>query len=80
MRKTLLVVALSLAVAGLAPLSASAAPMQSMKPGVTAGAGVLEQAHWRGIRRCRYWRRECAYRWGWGTPRYWRCLHRHGCW
>jgi hypothetical protein len=30
-------------------------------------------------RRCRYWRRECAHRWGWGGWRYRRCLIRHGC-
>lgn len=30
-------------------------------------------------RRCRYWRRECAFRWGWGGWRYRRCLFRHGC-
>jgi hypothetical protein len=29
--------------------------------------------------RCRYWRHECARRWGWGTRRYYRCLWRHGC-
>lgn len=30
-------------------------------------------------RRCRYWRRECADRWGWGGWEFRRCLYRHGC-
>lgn len=29
--------------------------------------------------RCHSWRRECADRWGWGGPRFRRCLWRHGC-
>jgi hypothetical protein len=29
--------------------------------------------------RCRAWRNECADRWGWGGPRFRRCLWRHGC-
>lgn len=29
--------------------------------------------------RCGAWRRECAYRWGWGGPGFRRCLWRHGC-
>jgi hypothetical protein len=40
---------------------------------------------WRCLKRvrvhryCRNWRGECAERWGWHTPRYRRCLRRHGC-
>lgn len=33
----------------------------------------------RGWGRCRAWRRECADRWGWGGPRFRRCMWRHGC-
>ena len=29
--------------------------------------------------RCRYWRRECADRWGWETRDYWRCMRRRDC-
>jgi hypothetical protein len=28
---------------------------------------------------CRFVRRECAERWGWGTRRFYRCLERRGC-
>jgi hypothetical protein len=29
--------------------------------------------------RCRMWRRECSVRWGFRTPRYFRCMGRNGC-
>jgi hypothetical protein len=29
--------------------------------------------------RCRMWRRECSVRWGFRTPRYFRCMVRNGC-
>lgn len=35
--------------------------------------------HYYGGGRCRYWRHECAGRWGWSSPGYDRCLWRHGC-
>lgn len=54
----------------------SAAPIASQP--ITVEEGVLQQVHWRG-RRCRSWRRRCAYRWGRGTWRYRRCLRRHSC-
>src|SRR5215471_16447652 len=28
---------------------------------------------------CSRWRRECADRWGWRTPRFYICLERRGC-
>jgi hypothetical protein len=28
---------------------------------------------------CRWWRQECAARWGWGTWRFDRCMGLHGC-
>ena len=28
---------------------------------------------------CSRWRRECADRWGWRTPRFYVCLERRGC-
>jgi hypothetical protein len=62
----------------LAPADASAASApQSTLPGATAASGTLvEKVHWR---RCRAWRHECAARWGWRTPMFFRCLGRHGC-
>jgi hypothetical protein len=66
------------AVAYFAPLSA--APPVAQPAGIEAADNSLvQQVHWRGYRRCRHWRRECAERHGWGTRRYHRCLWRHGC-
>jgi hypothetical protein len=63
------------------PISATAAPAmpQSRIVDVAADAGaLLQKAQW-GHRHCRYWRHECAARWGWRSPRFFRCLARHGC-
>lgn len=69
----LMVMAVALAPAGA---SAASAP-QSVLPGATATDGTLvEKVHWR---RCRAWRHECAARWGWRTPMFFRCMGRHGC-
>jgi hypothetical protein len=57
----------------------AAAQPAALRPTLTAGtaAGALvEKAQWR---YCRYWRHECARRWGWGDYGYRRCLWRHGC-
>jgi hypothetical protein len=64
--------------AAFSPTGASAASMpQSRLPGLTTSEGSLvQQAQWG---RCRFWHRECAARWGWRTPGYFRCLYRHGC-
>jgi hypothetical protein len=62
------------AAAYFAPVSA--APFTPQQPAAAADAGLVQQVRWR---RCRYWRHECADRWGWGTGRYYRCLWRHGC-
>jgi hypothetical protein len=37
---------------------------------------LLEPAQ---FRRCHFWRRECAARWGWGNRRFRRCLIQRGC-
>ncbi len=29
--------------------------------------------------RCLRWNEKCAWRWGAATPRYFRCMWRHGC-
>jgi len=63
------------AAAFLAPVSATPfAPQANV-----AAEGLVQEVHWRGRRHCRYWRNECAARWGWGTDRYYRCLWRHDC-
>ena len=58
--------------------TAAAAPV-ALDPtlSVTGLAGSLvAKAQWR---YCRYWRHECARRWGWGDYGFRRCLWRHGC-
>jgi hypothetical protein len=32
-----------------------------------------------GVGRCSYWSSDCAYRWGWGSSAWYRCMWRHGC-
>jgi hypothetical protein len=67
----------------LAPIGAPAAPAMPQTRIVDMDGGALVQkAQWGygyGYRHCRYWRHECANRWGWRTPRFFRCLARHGC-
>jgi hypothetical protein len=68
---------------GLAVVGVFGAPMASAAPQAPSlsveNAGVVQQAQWWDIDRCRAWRRECADRWGWGSERFHRCLWRHGC-
>ncbi|MGQ0455465.1 MAG: glycosyl hydrolase family 5 [Hyphomicrobium sp.] len=66
--------------------SASSATAAPFIPEVSGHQSIVEQTrHWRrhhwdgGWRRCGFWRRECADRWGWGGRGYRRCLWRHGC-
>jgi len=72
---------LVLAAATLAPVGAGAAAPQSQIPAVVAAdRGLIQKAQWGwGYGRCHAWRRECAARWGWRTPGFFRCLARHGC-
>src|SRR5215467_14467036 len=79
--KLSLAAGLVLAAASLAPVGASAAAPQSPIPaGVAADGGLIQNAQWGwGYGRCHAWRRECAARWGWRTPGFFRCLGRHGC-
>jgi hypothetical protein len=69
--------------AGLLALGALAAPQTSSAasltpvPGVAANdSSLVQTVQWRS---CRYWRHECAERWGWRTWRYHRCVERHDC-
>ena len=75
--KLSLAAGLMLAAATLVPIGASAAAPQSPMPGAIAADGSLVQkAQW-GY--CHGWHRECAARWGWRTPGFFRCMGRHGC-
>ena len=54
-----------------------AAAPAAMRPALTARAHPLvDKVQWR---YCRFWRHECARRWGWGDYGFRRCLWRHGC-
>jgi hypothetical protein len=76
--KLTLVAAATAAIATIAYVApVSAAPFAPPTPGVEES--LTQQVHWGGRGRCRYWRHECANRWGWGTGRYHRCLWRHDC-
>lgn len=46
---------------------------------ITVEDSLVKPVQWGEWRYCRYWRRQCAERWGWGTRRFYRCLERHGC-
>jgi hypothetical protein len=76
--KSTLAGSLMLSALTLVPAAAPAAPAhQSLMPGAIAAEGkLLQQVQWG---RCHAWRHECAARWGWRTPMYYRCLGRHGC-
>ena len=63
-----------------APHPTSAAPLGTQAgvlPAAAAEGTLVEQVQW--WPRCRYWRRVCAARWGWGTPRFAVCMARHAC-
>jgi hypothetical protein len=63
----------------LAPHTTSAMPLTSQADTLAAAAAegaLVEKTQWG---RCRYWRRVCAVRWGWDTPRFFVCLRRHAC-
>jgi hypothetical protein len=72
--------------AGIALLStvnarqmASAAPIATQTPipeATGTDSAVIQRAQWG---RCRFWLRECAFRWDWGTWEFRRCLRRHAC-
>lgn len=80
MKRCVAAAALALVGAGLAfqgPAAAASLPQSEIAGRVAEEGSIVHRVHWR---RCRYWRRECAFRWGWGTWRWRRCLIIHGCW
>jgi hypothetical protein len=64
---------------GMHIASAAVVGTQTTLPGIYT---PVQKAQWRNDgwrRRCHYWRRECARRWGWGGWKFRRCLRRHDC-
>jgi hypothetical protein len=59
------------------PIAATAAPGLPQSRIVQGDTGALLQPAQ--YRRCHFWHRECAARWGWRTRGFYRCLWRHGC-
>ena len=74
--KLTLAAGLIAAAAAFAPAGASSVATPQTRIAPSFDASMVEQVKWG---RCRGWRQECASRHGWGTPRYHRCLGRHGC-
>lgn len=62
--------------AGTQTAAAASAP-QTMLGTLQAGEPMVQKTQYWSY--CRRWRHECADRWGWRTPRYFRCMGRHGC-
>jgi hypothetical protein len=76
-RALTLVAGLALATGlGGAVSAATITPQTSLLGAPATEGSLLQKAQWG---HCGYWRRECARRWGWRTPGYWRCLRRHDC-
>lgn len=76
-------VSLAAASLGLAMLAIPAVSSAAALPGASQSTAQLghqstmtETVAWG---RCRAWRQECSVRWGWGGPRFRRCMWRHGC-
>ena len=79
MRKTILLGAALILASPLVvsqALSAGTALPQATAGQTTASEGSIVH---KASRRCRRWRNKCAYRWGWRTGRFYRCLRRHYC-
>jgi hypothetical protein len=63
----------------LAPYTVSAMPLTSQADALAAAAAegtLVEKTQW-GY--CRRVRQDCAFRWGWRTWRYFRCVGARGC-
>jgi len=76
--------ALFLAAGTLVPLSSSAATLSPARsvtvPGIEGPLTEKAQFEYdRYFDRCRWVRRRCAERWGWGTWEFRRCVARRGC-
>jgi hypothetical protein len=62
----------------LGPQTASAVTVgpHTKVPAITGEDSLVQPVQYG---HCRYWRRVCADRWGWGTRRFHICLERRGC-
>ena len=72
----------SVIVAGaLFVIAAAASPASAITVGPHSKAQVAEDSLAQPVQYgyCSRWRRECADRWGWRTPRFYICLERRGC-
>jgi hypothetical protein len=56
--------------------SATLSPQSGANSAAVDDHLLVQKAQWG---RCRYWRHECARRWGWGGWEFRRCLRRHDC-
>jgi hypothetical protein len=59
---------------GQASAAGAGAPQVNLAKAAAAAGSVVEKASYR----CWRWRKKCAWRWG-DTPRFHRCMWRHGC-
>jgi hypothetical protein len=77
MRRTLLLAAATLLAGPLlvGQASAASAPDVGWAKSKAATEAVVDKAAYR----CGRWSWRCSKRWGWGSPRYARCMWRHGC-
>ena len=77
--RTLTAAGAFLALAGLSGLEAAPSATQSPIPAANSQTPNLLQLVHYPYAHCRWWRRECSVRWGWGTWRFHRCMYLHGC-
>jgi hypothetical protein len=73
------VLALAMSTGSSGAIAAPSLPELSVQQTLIQPAQYWRGNRWGGWRRCGYWRRECAYRWGWGGRGFRRCMWRHGC-
>jgi hypothetical protein len=67
------VVAIGLTASGGPSQAAPLSPLQQLQ----TNQSMAQPAGF--VRHCVRWRHICARRWGWGGPRFRRCMIRHGC-
>jgi hypothetical protein len=60
---------------GQASAAAMAVPQLKSAQSAAAADAIVEKAAYH----CYRWRHRCAWRWGVGTKRFYRCLWRHHC-
>jgi len=63
----------------LSPHLVSAVPLSQEPSAIPSAAAEHRLTEEVQFGRCRYWRRVCAARWGWRTPRFFICMRRHAC-